>query len=323
MKMKNFVNKTLALVLVVSTLSSCLKDDSVVLNPEKGINVIEFSNTTDIAVAGSSIPAYVHSYEVTPEENLPVTVSYSGPATGAPEDITVNIAAADVAPITSYNTEQKTSYILMPSDKYSLAVTSVVIPKGKTKATFMVKFKPNTFDLSKNYALPLKITSASSGTISGNFSTILLAVGAKNKYDGVYTYIATHTASDRPTFLTGTEFTYPYDVQLRSSGASANNLWNAAFGDFLMPLITSTNGVSGFGSTNLLINFDAATNKIVSVSNAILAPSNGRKMNLDDTATGSNYYDPKTKNVFITYFMTQPGFTPFKVTAKLVYKKAR
>lgn len=49
----------------------------------------------------------MHSYEVTPEENLPVTVSYSGPATGAPEDITVNIAVADVAPITSYNTEQK------------------------------------------------------------------------------------------------------------------------------------------------------------------------------------------------------------------------
>ena len=323
MKMKNFINKTLTVLVATALLSSCLKDDSTVLNPEKGVNVIEFSNTTDIAVHGSAIPAYVHSYEVTPEENLPVTVSYSGPATGAPEDITVNIAVASVAPITSYNTEQKTSYILMPTDKYSVTATSVVIPKGKTKATFFVKFKPTTFDLSQNYALPLKITSVSSGTISANFSTILLAVGAKNKYDGVYTYVATHTASDRPSFLIGTEFTYPYDVQLRSSGASSNNLWNSAFGDFLMPLITATNGVSGFGSTNLLINFDSATNKVVSVQNAILAPSNGRKMNLDVTATSSNYWDSKTKNVYITYFMTQPGFTPFKVTAMLKYKKAR
>lgn len=305
------------------TLSSCLKDDSVVLNPDKGTNVIEFANTTDIAVHGSSIPVYVHSYEVTPEETLPITVSYSGPATGAPQDITVNVAVGDGTPVATYNTEQSTSYILMPADKYSMTTTSVVIPKGKTKATFNVKFKPNTFDLSKNYVLPLKITSVSSGTISANFSTILLAVGAKNKYDGVYTYIATHTATDRPTFLTGTEFTYPYDVQLRSSGASQNNLWNAAFGDFLMPLITSTNGVSGFGQTNLLITFDPATNKVTSVQNAIAAPTNGRGMNLDNTATTSNYFNPTTHDVYITYFMTQPGFSPFKVTAKLKYKGAR
>lgn len=321
--MKKFINKTLALFFATLTLTSCLKDDSVVLNPDKGTNVIEFANTTDIAVHGSSIPVYVHSYEITAEETLPVTVSYSGPATGAPEDITVNVAVGGDAPIATYNAEQKTNYILMPSDKYTMTTTSVVIPKGQTKATFNVKFKPNTFDLSKNYVLPLKITSVSSGTISANFSTILLAVGAKNKYDGVYTYIATHTATDRPTFLTGTEFTYPYDVQLRSSGAASNNLWNAAFGDFLMPLITATNGVSGLGSTNLLITFDPATNKIISAQNAIAAPSNGRAMNLDNTATNSNYFDPATHDVYITYFMTQPGFAPFKVTARLKYKGPR
>lgn len=321
--MKRIINKTLALLVAATTLSSCLKDDSVVLNPEKGTNVIEFANVTDIAVHGSSIPAYVISYEVTAEETLPVTVSYSGPATGAPEDITVNVAVGDGTPIASYNTEQSTSYILMPSDKYTMTTTSVVIPKGQTKATFNVKFKPNTFDLSKNYALPLKITSVSSGTVSSNFSTMLLAVGAKNKFDGVYTYIATHTATDRPSFLIGTEFTYPYDVQLRSSGASQNNLWNAAFGDFLMPLITATNGVSGFGSTNLLITFNPTTNKVTSVQNAIAAPSNGRGMNLDNTATTSNYFDPATHDVYLTYFMTQPGYEPFKVVAKLKYKGKR
>ena len=95
--------------------------------------------------------------------------------------------------------------------------------------------------------------------------------------------------------------------------AQQNALRNAieqAFGAFI-------------SSKTEVLNDSLVKDEIVSVSNAILAPSNGRKMNLDDTATGSNYYDPKTKNVFITYFMTQPGFAPFKVTAKLVYKKAR
>jgi len=55
MKMKNFINKTLTVLVATALLSSCLKDDSTVLNPEKGVNVIEFSNTTDIAVHGSSI----------------------------------------------------------------------------------------------------------------------------------------------------------------------------------------------------------------------------------------------------------------------------
>ncbi len=322
--MKKFINKTLALLVAAATLSSCLKDDSVVLNPDKGTNVIEFANVTDIAVHGSAIPAYVISYEVTAEETLPVTVSYSGPATGAPEDITVNVAVGDGTPIASYNTAQSTNYTLMPADKYTMTTTSVVIPKGKTKATFNVKFKPNTFDLSQNYALPLKITSVSSGTLSSNFSTILLAVGAKNKFDGVYTYTGTMSpGADRPTILTNTAFTYPYKVQLRSSGATANNLWNSAFGDFLIPIFTNTSGISGFGSTNLLINFDAATNKVTSVSNAILAPSNGRGMSIDATATTSNYFNPTTHDVYLTFFMTQPGYAPLKIVAVLKYNGAR
>lgn len=194
--MKNFINKTLALLVTTALLSSCLKDDSVVLDPTKGINVIEFENTADIARAGSSIPLYVHSYPISATPTtLTVTVNYSGPASGAPEDINVKVALGDVSSINQYNTEQKTSFVLLDPAAYSLGNLDLTIAKGQKKASFDVKLNTNKFDLSKATVLPLKIVSASSGTISGNFNVILLNVGAKNAFDGVFTYTTSATTS--------------------------------------------------------------------------------------------------------------------------------
>lgn len=194
--MKNFINKTLVLLLTVSVLSSCLKDDSVVLDPKKGFNVIEFENTANIAVHGSSIPLYVHSYPITKAPTpLTVTVSYSGPETGAPEDIKVKVALGDVASITKYNTEQKTAFEILDPSAYTLGNVDLTIPKGQKKASFEVLFNTEKFDLTKATVLPLKIVSASSGTLSANFNVILLNVGAKNAYDGVFTYTTSANTS--------------------------------------------------------------------------------------------------------------------------------
>jgi hypothetical protein len=92
---------------------------------------------------------------------------------------------------------------------------------------------------------------------------------------------------------------------------------------FFIPLVTSTGGTSGLGSTNLEITFNETTNKIVSVKNAIVAPSNGRSMTLDETAVSSNYFDPATKNVYVTFFVNQPGYGPLKYTVKMLYKGSR
>lgn len=322
--MKKIINRTLALLFATVALSSCLKDDTSVLDPGKaGANLIEFQNPTDVAVKGSTTPLYLFSFPIvnTPTP-VTITVSYSGAERVAPKDITVNISVADQAVITQYNTEQTKTFLLMPSSYYTLSATSVVIPKGQKTASITASFKTNMFDLAKAFVLPLKLTSADA-TVSGNFGTALFQVGAKNKFDGVYTWVATQNASDRPTFLIGTEYTYGRDVQLRSSGSNTNNLWNAAFSDFLIPLVTSTGGTSGLGSTNLEITFDEATNKVVSVKNAIVAPANGRAMSLDASAVNSNYFDPVTKDVYLSFFLTQPGFGPLKYTVKMKYKGSR
>ncbi|TCC94026.1 DUF1735 domain-containing protein [Pedobacter frigiditerrae] len=325
--MKKYIFKSIGLLVAIATLSSCLKDDRLVLDPDKGTNVIEFQNPSDIAVHGSTYALYSIAFPIvtTPTE-VPVTVSYSGPADGAPEDITVSVGLGDAATITQYNTENAKTFTLMDPAVYTINATSVVIPKGKKTATFTVSVKTSLFDLTKSYALPLKIKSVSSGTISSNFSNILLNLAAKNKFDGSYTYTSTIFANDRPTILQNTEFLYPvaYDIQLRTSGANSNGLWNGAFGDYLIPILSNTGGVSGFGSTNLQITFDPATNKVLSVVNGIAAPANGRAMSLDPAAPATtNYFDPVSHNVYLQFFMTQPGFAPTKIVAVLKYKGPR
>jgi hypothetical protein len=315
--MKKYIYKSLALLLGVSSITSCLKDDTLVLDPAKGHNVIEFANPAQIVSIGTPYAMYAFSYESSATPTLPITISYSGPEANAPNDITVNFSIGTEAVITAYNEATDNEFALLRPTSYSLSSNQVVIKAGTSKATFNVLLKPSTFDFSKSEVLPLTITSVSSGIISGNFSTILLNVSAKNKYDGVYKYFGLYEANDRPTFLIGKEFEYAEHVQLVTSGAAKANLYNDAYSDYLIPLVTSTGGTSGLGQTNLVLEFDPATDKVISASNAITAATNGRKMNLDLTA--NNYLDPATKNIFVTFFLTQPGFGPVKMKARLEY----
>ena len=188
--MKKIINKSLVLLFTAVAFSSCLKDDSYVIDPEKAAgNIIEFKNPGEIAVKGSTTPLYVLSYPIVSTETIvPISVGYVGAENGAPQDITVTIAVDNQALIDQYNTEQDEEYLLMQSANYSLKSTTVTIPKGAKFGTFDIGLNTSLFDLTKSYVVPLKITSASAGTISGNFSKVLLSFGAKNAYDGVYNY---------------------------------------------------------------------------------------------------------------------------------------
>ncbi|RYF26814.1 MAG: DUF1735 domain-containing protein [Flavobacteriales bacterium] len=322
---KNYFKSILIAGLLVSTLSSCLKDDSTALDPAKGVNVIEFDNPTQVSVIGTTTALYSLAYPIeTTNTIVPVTVSYSGPEAVAPQDIVVSLGLGAETVVDDYNHETDEDFEMMDPAVYTIDATSVTIPKGQAKASFNVSIKTSQFDLTAKYALPLKITAVSSGTISGNYGTILLNLAAKNKFDGRYQFIATATAPDRPTFLLNTQYTYPYDVELRTTGPNSNNLYNQAYGDFLIPLIGLPNATSGLGSTNLEFTFDPTTNKIVTAANKITNPGNGRQMSLDASANAtSNYWDPASKDVFATFFVTQPGFSPLKYTVRFRYLGVR
>ncbi|MBO0952043.1 BT_3987 domain-containing protein [Fibrella forsythiae] len=181
--MKNFI-KLVSLLFIGATMTSCL-DDKLSLDPANSTNVVEFKNPSSFSSPyGSKYALYTQAFEVAPENNYTLTVSYSG-ANVAPENITVSLGI-DPTALTQYNTEQKKAFDLIPTSLYTLP-TQVVIPKGQRTATVGMTFKSNNFDFSKNYVLPVQIKSVSTGAISGNFGTILINLKAKNPYDGVYT----------------------------------------------------------------------------------------------------------------------------------------
>ncbi|QRR03761.1 BT_3987 domain-containing protein [Dyadobacter sandarakinus] len=175
--------KIAGLLLFGMAVTSCLKDD-ITLDPDKSTNVVEFKNPSSfVSPSGSTYSLYSQSFDLAEEADYPITVSYSG-AHVAPEDITVTLGV-DTAAVTQYNTEQEEEFDAITPDLYTLPA-SVVIPKGKRTAEVLIKLKPSKFDFAKSYVLPIQIKSVSTGTISGNFGTILLAVKAKNIYDATY-----------------------------------------------------------------------------------------------------------------------------------------
>jgi hypothetical protein len=311
--MKKNILKGLSLLLAMSFLTSCLKDNSLILDPAKGTNVIEFKNPSQISSpAGSILPLYAFAYDIVPETTLPLTVSYSGPEAVAPQDITVKFAIQDQAVLDTYNDDQETHYELIDPAVYTLPVTELVIKKGESKASTTITFRPNTFDLAASYALPLKITSVSSGTISGNFGTIIIAVNAKNKWDGVYKAVAgTFADVPNPTWSIFNPAGYEYYMQ--TQGANTIAIFDPTyFGTYIQVFRTSPTGVSGYGSFSPVFTFDA-NNNITSIVNFYGQPAgNGRSAAINPA--GQNKFIKGTPGTAGSQFQAswtlyQPGTT--------------
>ena len=207
--MKKILNLLIA-GLLVSSLSSCLKDETMIGPDSPGAinSIVEFKNPDFIASPVDRInPVYVKSFDVAPEATGTLQVNYAGSEV-APQDITVKVSLAPEL-IANYNAKtiadarraaiaagtdpaaaeaSAFKYTAMPSNLYTVGTMDVVIPKGKRTADITYKVKPDQFNFSVNYALAFKIESASAGAVSGNFGTVILAIGGKNKYDGTFTY---------------------------------------------------------------------------------------------------------------------------------------
>ncbi len=119
-----------------------------------------------------------------------------------------------------------------------------------------------------------------------------------------------------------------YEYTLQSSGATSDSLIS---NDLSFPGIVIGNTGSGitnatyYSNFGLIMAFDAATNKVTSVTNYYGQPSttSGRSAVLDPT--GVNSIDPVTKNIRVKFFMDEIGMaghrSSFDVT--LVYLGTR
>ncbi|QBR13389.1 DUF1735 domain-containing protein [Sphingobacterium sp. CZ-2] len=185
--MRNYYKIILGVIGMFS-LTSCLKDENV-LSPENGNkkNIVEFYNVTSPVSPGTApyIMYVPTTLESVPEAEFEIAISYSGVEEGAPQDIVVNLEpTGDI--VTTYNAKMGTKYNQLPTNLFEFP-SSVTIKQGEKRAYAKVKVKPSLMDQSKSNVIGVKITSASHGIISGNFSSVIYSLPIKSIWDGTYT----------------------------------------------------------------------------------------------------------------------------------------
>jgi hypothetical protein len=283
-----FMKKNIAkicLLILGGAMASCLEDDKPALDPSGTQNIIEFLDpSVPSSPSGSVYPAYSASFTLAPEATFEQIISFSG-ANENGQDITLQLAV-DPSALSEYNYQMHnslhgTEYELMPESNYEISTFTVTIPKGQTKVSLPITVYPDQFDFSKDYAIPLRIVTSSSGTLSAHFSVAILNVGVRNIYDGVYDVkagnIQRNSATGPDPALSGD---YKAGIQISLRTMSADRL---AF----EPVWKDGSGIAGIDGTSIQVlgttNPDGTSPiKITSSTNPVLK----------NTPTLANVYNP-------------------------------
>ncbi|WP_339876307.1 DUF1735 domain-containing protein [uncultured Algoriphagus sp.] len=297
--MKNIFNKLGVFALAILTLTSCLDEDPI-FDPDQVENVIEFYDIGLIASANSVYPLYVNSFKEAESVEFKIIVSYSG-AHENNQDINVKFSL-DPSALEEYNESEDTDYVVLPENLYSIDAMEVTIPKGQRQVEKTITLYTSQFDFTKNYALPFTITESSHGIISGNFETAIYAIGAKNKYDGIYSVTGEFTD------LTNGNFTgyYPYEVELRTITGNSVGRWDRNLDVQGYRFLNSGSGTY-FGSFGANFIMDDEGN-VTSVVNAYGQPSsNNRSAQIDPSGVNTFTIVSETdKTLEVSYYLIQP-----------------
>lgn len=337
------LTKILPLALLTVGLTSCLDDEPIVGDTRDVTNILEFYATPDLPATPELIyPQFVKTFEIVPSTTFDVTVAYAG-TNVAPTDIEVDIIV-DQAALDAYNEKiiqderaalieagedpadaeahvEGLLYDMIPAELFEVP-SSVTIEKGERQATFQVTVRPELFDFSYKYGLPLRL-SAEGITTSGNFGTAIFSIGAKNKYDGNYTVTALSPMVD--VVAPGLSGYYPLDSDLVTISANEVKMycWTYLGGYEGHPIKNGT-ASSYYGSFGPVFKFDDAGN-VIEVYNIWGQPAaNGRSARLDPTGVNKATFDAngKVESIDVKYIMVQGGDRTF-FHEKWTYEGAR
>lgn len=213
---------------------------------------------------------------------IPVSLATPGPAT---EDIQVTLKQNNTL-VSDYNTANGTSYSVPTSSMFQIINPGgvVTIPKGSHTGYLQVKINPSKF-LGGDWALGYSIGSIDKQgyTISGNLQNGVVAIGIKNRYDGVYNLRGFHNR---------VPYDAPYNetVDMITSGPNSVQMYWEGNG-FYHPIAGGTNA---YGGLTVEYFFDLTTNALLSVNNPYTP---GTPPFTVGPATTSRY-DPATKTIY-------------------------
>ena len=289
-KMKfNYIAKSIIPVMVmVLSLSSCLKDD-IVDQDFSGVNknfigIYDASpsssspNTTSTGIVASDATAVVE-----------LEVGYIGQALSSGSDVTIEF---DPNVLQEYNSLTGSEYELLTAGDFTMP-GSVTIPAGQKSVKFPITLKPQTIvqtdeDIFKLFGLPVRVTKGAE-TLSGNFAKHILLVSVKNQYDGVFDFKGqiTRNSATGPDLSFGGNFD---GVEASLITRSPNSVW------FDSQIWANGGAVGGIGTPEadgVIFTINPTTNKVT-----ITCPGNP---GLKNTAGYDSRYDPATKTFYVAF----------------------
>lgn len=309
-KVFSFLKIMTACCCLILTTTGCLKDNLV----EQGLTVPEiYKSPKMVEIMGT--PELTNSYQSssitafdigTAKATLPLVFVRLASPDPADKDIQVQLEYMPSL-INAYNDTNSTHYDTLPPNIFTLSQTNlmVTIPKGAREGKIDISLIPQDL-IGSEFALGFRIKSVSDPNvkISGNFNNLFAIVAVKNIYDGVYTMTGTLVDQTVPT-ITGL---YPEVVHLVTTGAQSVAMFYPVYHDYYHP-ISSGGSLSVYGMFSPEFNFNSSGNgTVTSVVNHYGQPAtNGRSAAIDPT--GTNKWDPVTKQMKVKYFLLQPGST--------------
>jgi hypothetical protein len=235
----------------------------------------------------------------------------------------------DTAAVTAANA----SYIKLPEAWHTISgatkaggvggVYTVTFQPGEFSKSIIVTIPDATlFNPSAKYALGFKILTADQGAVLSTQKSIVVEIGAKNAYDGIYSVVSgwvqrytgpgsPESGANTPGNLNG-DLTGNADVTLTTVGAYTNEWANHNWA-----FLGNSGGIAGIN--NLRSTVDPATNLVTmaALGNATLHNWTGF------TAGPWNVYDPATRTfrVAMTWVSTAPAYREYQIVLK--YKGPR
>lgn len=187
--------------------------------------------------------------------------------------------------VSAYNAARGTNYVSLPDNKYTIPSLTVKIPKGSRTGDLAIKAVPNNL-AGTPYALGFSIASVSdpSVKISGNYKTLVAAIGVKNEFEATYKAVGYFAHPTAPRNINTNKY-------MSTVGAnSSESLLGDLAGTFVVLTVNADNTVS-------------------------IAPGTGTSgttasvQKMDDDPVYNNTYDPATKTFKLKYGYPNPGPT--------------
>lgn len=289
------------LLFISLAFASCIK---------KEVTPLKDEGSTFAKILGGGTPATVKSNFIdfinTTQKILAIDIRRDCPNSAELESTNVIVIKDDEALVAA-----NPSFVLFPAAWYTIEAEAPKV--GGAGGTFTFTFKPGEFakqiylvipnatllDPSITYALGFSVQSIDRGGKISYAKSMIVTIGAKNNYDGVYELDFTNY---HPTLNPG----YTGDVtevHMVTSGANKVKIYWPLAGAYACPAILG-GGFSYFGLQEPEYTINTTTN-IVTVQNAAAGAATFYTMNPSYTS----YYDPGIRTIYCKWGYSYVGGT--------------